>query len=103
MEIWNEPMDPSDVLDFTVDCTALLATGENIISYTVAPGAESTLIGLTVSNTSVAANIITLWISFTNPTDVAFNNLVTLPVEVTINTNFSRKFQRTVKVQVTQR
>jgi hypothetical protein len=110
--VWPESMDPSDVVDYSVDCTAILDEGETISTYTVAPYAESVLLGLTMGTstyaTTLVGNILTMWLSIAaaKQEDVAFAGTgATLPISLTLNTSStpSRKKQRTVVVKVQQR
>lgn len=110
--VWEEPMDPYDVVDYTIDTTPLLSDLEDVASYTVVPLAESELLGLEVGTAeyapSITDNVILVWLQVdpafqANP---AFSGAgQTLPLEVSITTNSSppRKRQRTVVVKVMQR
>lgn len=110
--VWAESMDPYDVVDYAVDCTAILDEGENIASYTVVPYAESTLLGLTTGTgayaTSLSGKILTIWLSVqaAKQEDPAFLGAGTsLPISLSITTSSTpaRKKQRTLVVKVQQR
>lgn len=110
--IWPESMDPSDVVDFQIDCTSVLETGESIASFTFTANADATLLGLTVgtgaSAPAISGNIVTVWLSVsdTYKDNIAFDGVgVTLPLTLTITTNSTppRKKQRTVAVMVAQK
>lgn len=104
--VWTESMDPSDVLDFSINAASLLESGESISSYTVIAGPESVLLGLTVGSTNLAGNVIYVWLSVeaSKQNDNAFLGAgATLPIEITVNTNRSRKWQRTAVVKVAQK
>lgn len=116
--IWDDPMDPSDVVDFIVDCAdpdlPLLEAGETIASFTLTLPAESVALGLTIgTSTRAPAKIntdtaIKLWLSVDSGyiANAAFSGAGTsLPVEVTIVTSStpSRTRQRTCVVKVAQR
>ncbi|RZK45224.1 MAG: hypothetical protein EOO61_00780 [Hymenobacter sp.] len=103
-------MDPYDVVDYTVDVTNLLETGETVASYTISPTAEAALLGLALGineyGSTISNNVIRIWISTTKPNDTAFDGTgVTLPIELTVMTNAQppRKKQRTLGVKVAQR
>ena len=110
---WADTMDPSDLVDYTVDFANVLDVGESISTYTITPLSESTLLGLTVNTTggysnSLVGSKITMWLSIAsaNQSDAAFSGAGTsLPIEVAIVTNSTppRKRQRTVVVKVAQK
>lgn len=105
MKLWPESIDSADVLDFEIDCSDLLETGESISSYSVEIPAESSLFGLVLGTgtraPTINGKIIKIWLSCTTP--VA--ETVTLPVETTIVTDSSpqRTRQRTAGIKVEQR
>jgi hypothetical protein len=111
--LWDEILDPSEIIDYTVDLTPLLATGEGVASFTVIPYSESALVGLTVGVSSYAPTIdankiLTVWLSIASAkqTDPAFSGTGSqLPLELSFTTTSipPRKRQRTLLVQVAQR
>jgi len=111
--VWSEPMDPSDVIDYVVDCTSLLDEGEFVSSYTVVPYSEATLLGLTIGTGAQAPALISgtkirVWLSVSASyvDNAAFSGSgATLPIQLTINTSSSpsRRKQRTLVVKVVQR
>ena len=112
-KVWAETMDPYDVVDYKVDLSPLLATGEAIASFTVLTLTESDLLGLTVGTSTyapvldAATNNITIWLSIAAgfQANAAFVLGMTLPIEISIITDSSpsRRKQRTVAVKVIQR
>ena len=110
--VWDEPMDPYDVVDYTIDLSPLLTTNESIDTFTAIPGAESQLLGLTVGDgdyaPEISANVLRIWLSIApgKQTSASFLNTgVSLPIEISVTTNSSpsRKHQRTVVVKVLER
>jgi hypothetical protein len=111
-KIFEEPLDPYDVVDFQVDLNPLLETGESITAYTISVPTESSLLGLEVKTTdgyttSLSSNIVQFWLGIllAEQANAAFNTSATLPIEISITTNSvpARKKQRTVAVVVKQR
>lgn len=116
--IWPDPMDPSDVVDFVIDCAdptlPLLESGETIASFTLVLPSESVALGLTIGTAARAPvkintdTAIRLWLSVDSGfiSNSAFSGAgQSLPVEVTIVTTSSpsRTRQRTCVVKVSQR
>lgn len=109
--VWDDTMDPYDVVDYKVDVSTLLQSGESVDSYTIVAPAESVLAGLTIGTASYAStisgNMITMWLSIASAKqlDAIFDTGVNLPVELSISTNSSppRKRQITLVVKVAQR
>ena len=97
-------MDASDNVDFEVDCSPVLEEGETITSYTLTIPAESALFGLElgtgIKEDAINENIIQFWLSLNNPSLVT--DLITLPIQITLNTSNQRTRQRTVAVKVDQ-
>lgn len=110
-KIWEESMDPYDVVDYQVDLSPLLEDTEGVASYTVDPLPESELYGLEIGVAAYAPLLVgtelTLWLSInsTYQSNAVFTNGITLPIEISITTDSSppRKKQRTVAVKVIQR
>jgi hypothetical protein len=106
-----QPMDPYDLIEYAIDCSNLLASGENISTWTVTALPETTLLGLQIQTTagyaaSLSGKIITIWLNVItaeqgNP---AFTTGVVLPFELSFTTsnNPARKKQRTFGVRVVQ-
>lgn len=108
--VWPESMDPYDIVDYTVDVTNLLESGEGVAGYTLALPAESVLLGLSLGadeyTSTISNNVIRMWLSTTKPNDAAFDGTgAILPIELTVTTtaNPPRKKQRTLAVKVIQR
>jgi hypothetical protein len=117
---FRQQMDPADVVDYVADAydtsdpakTPLLEAGESIVSYTLTMSAEGTALGVTIESVAPRApalinsnKAIKFWLSVTSgfQTNVAFDGAGTLiPILVTIDTDMSRRRQRTVVVQVAQ-
>ena len=103
--IWEQTMDPQDIVEYKVDCGPILEVGEDIASFSLSLPSESTLFGLELGTSTRAAsrdgNIITMWFSF-DGTPIA--TPVVLPVELTIVTTStpSRTKQRTLGLKVDQ-
>lgn len=108
---WTESLDPYDVLDYKMDASGLLETGENIKSYTVLPTVEAELKGLRIGRTDyetvLSDNAVTFWVSVdaTKQQDNIFTPGVALPIELSFTTDSlpPRKKQRTVLLTVVQR
>jgi len=110
--VWDEPMDPSDLVDYVVDCAPFLDDGEVIASFTLANYSEANLLGLQIGTGSYAPQIVTgtkirMWFSIdtTYQANAAFDVGVNLPVFLNITTTSipARKRQRTLVVKVVQR
>ena len=110
--IFSGVLDPSDLLDYQIDVSSLLETGESISTFTLTVPAESVLLGLTLNTTggyatTLASNKIQFWVSIdpSKQGNAAFNSVAVLPLELSIVTNSTpaRKKQRTVAIQVTHR
>jgi hypothetical protein len=110
--VWPESMDPYDVVDYSIDCKAILDEGENVAGYTITPYAEAALLGLSTGTgnyaTSISGSIITVWlqIAANKQEDAAFDgNGASLPLSLSITTSSTppRKKQRTLVVRVQQR
>ena len=110
-KIWAETMDPYDLVDYKIDLSPLLTTGEGINSVVVSVPASSALYGLTVGSTSRAPVLtgtdLTVWLSIDSAfqAEPKFIKGLTLSIEVTITTDStpSRRKQRSVAVKVIQR
>ena len=111
-KIFEETLDPYDVLDFEVDVAPLLEVGEGVASYELSLPTESTLLGLEILTTdgyvtTMESNIIRFYvgIELAEQANPAFVAGATLPIEVNVTTNSvpPRKKQRTVAVTVVQR
>lgn len=110
--IWPDAMDPSDKVDYIIDCSGFLEPSELIASYTLIIPSESVLIGLTLGSGSYASHVldgtqIVLWLSIEDSLQQQsiFVDEVILPIEVNVTTTSSpaRKRQRTVAVKVVQK
>lgn len=111
--VWDDPMDPSDIVDYVVDFASILDTGEAIASFTVVAPSDSTLLGLTIPSTGAYVPVqtgtqIRIWVQIDagQISNSAFSGTgATLPIEVTVTTNSvpPRKRQRTLVVKVVQR
>jgi hypothetical protein len=104
--VWPESLDPSDILDFSINCAALLESDETVDTFTAIAGPEAALFGLTITNTALDSNIISMWLAIAPEkiSDTAFLNAGTLlPVEITINTDSGRRWQRTAVIRVAQK
>ena len=108
VQIWAEPLDPYDVMDYTIDVSSLLE-GFGVASYTVQPTAEAALLGLQVGTsayaTTISGNVIRVWFNVALANQNDFQTETQLPVEVSLTTTSSpaRKKQRTVVLKVVQR
>lgn len=103
--IWEQPIDPQDQVDYSVNCAPLLEVGEQITSFSLNLPAESVLFGLQLGTVarlaSRSGSVITMWLSFSG---IPVTTPIILPIEVTITTNSvpTRTKQRTVAVKVDQ-
>lgn len=103
--IWEQTMDPQDIVEYKVECEPLLEVGESIDSFSLSLPAESTLFGLELGTgareASLTGTVVTMWFSF-DGTPVP--SPVTLPIEITIVTDSipSRTKQRTLGLKVDQ-
>lgn len=84
--------DPNAVLDYAVDWSTWLATGETISTYTVA--VDSSLI--TISTYSMSSGVVKAWLSGGNVGQ-------TYAVTVKVVTSGSRTDERSFKVKVKER
>jgi hypothetical protein len=104
-------MDPSDVVDYKIDLSAMLDTGDNVADYSVVVLPDALLLGLVLGNGVRApvlkSNILQLWFSIdpTYKSNPLFVGGVTLPLELTVLSDAvpSRTRQRTFAVRVVQR
>ena len=109
--VWDDAFDPYDVVDFKLDLSALLEPGENIASYNIRLLSESVLSGLVLGVGAYAHRLVgtmlTLWFSIEESmqSSAAFNNVVIMPMELSITTDSTpeRRKQRTLAVKVTQK
>lgn len=111
--VFEETMDPSDLIDFVIDCAPLLESGEDVASYALTLPAESLLLGLTLETTNpyqteLVNKKLRFWtsIALDKRANTIFDNDGTvLPIEVSITTNSipPRRRQRTVGIKVVQR
>jgi hypothetical protein len=111
-QVFEEPLDPTDIVDFEIDLGPLLETGEAIASQTVTVPTESSVLGLEIKTTGgystiLTGNILRIWLGVLvgEQQNAAFATGVTLPIEITVTTDSTppRRKQRTVAVQVIQR
>ena len=111
-KVFEEPMDPTDIVDYEIDLGPLLETGEVVATHTETVPTESVLLGLEIKTTggyitTLTGNILKIWLGvlLAEQANSAFVDGVTLPIEITITTNSTplRKKQRTVAVKVIQR
>lgn len=112
--IFDPQADPRDYVDWKIAMTLLLEDDESIESYQLVLGAEAVIAGLVISNDAGRAPSIVdsgkalriwLYVEDDMRLDPMFDGSgVTLPIEVTINSNSIpiRTFQRTVAVKVAQ-
>jgi len=84
--------DPDAELDYAVDWSTWLATGENISTYVVT--ADSSLI--TISTHSISSAVVTAWLSGGNVGQ-------TYNVSVKVVTSGSRTDERSFKVKIKER
>ncbi len=114
VKVFAETLGPYDTVEFNVNATPLLESGEAISSYSVTVPTESSLLGLTVNTTggyttSITSNVIKFWLSIdvAHQTDSAFTTAggVKLPLEISVTTDSTpaRKKKRTVAVTVEAR
>lgn len=105
------PMDPTDEVDYVCEFDELLEVGETITSgFTVAPTVESAATGFEISTTVPPSLVdgdqnVLIWAqvnSANQEDDVFSDDGIQVAVEVTINTNQSRKYQRTWLITVKQ-
>ncbi|MBN9504907.1 MAG: hypothetical protein J0I69_02680 [Altererythrobacter sp.] len=66
MDVFREPFDPSDVNDYEVDFTRLLAAGETIGAFAVTPSPAAAEIGFgiregTYSPTAIGGTAVRFW------------------------------------------
>jgi hypothetical protein len=83
-------LDKDAVLDFAFDWTAWLAAGETITTKTITPST-----GITVDSSSIAAGIVTVWVSHAIPGSQS--------VACRITTSAGRTDERTISLTVTDR
>ena len=105
------PMDPTDFLDYVGEFGPVLETNEEIqAGFTVSPTTEGVALGFLISTTFAPTlepgnkNVL-FWteVNPVNQADAVFSNDgVTIPVEVTVTTNLSRRYQRTFLITVKQ-
>ena len=101
--------DPSEELDFAITTADIIDPVETITSYSVVLPAESLLLGLRLAGgekaPTLAAGLITIWlyIEASEQNKIAFNSIVSLPIEVTLITSATRKKQRTVGIRVSNK
>jgi hypothetical protein len=111
---FDEAVDPKDELDHIIPCSPILEDGEEIASYTLTLLAEAVALGLTIMSGSgrdhalaESNQSIKLWLTIDSGSqaDPAFDDIVNLPIEVTIVTNSSpaRKRQFTALLPVVQK
>ena len=84
--------DPDAVLDYAMDWSTWLATGENLSTYLVT--VDSSLI--TISTHSISSPIVTAWLSGGNVGQ-------TYTVSIKVVTSGSRTDERSFKVKIKQR
>jgi hypothetical protein len=87
------PKDPNDVLDYQLDCSDWLMTGETITDSTV------TVSGLTLSTSAVADTTVTAWVSGGT---VGVDGSITFHV-TTNSAPISRQIDRTLIVKIVER
>lgn len=109
--LFDGPMDPTDFLDYVGEFEVVLEAGEEIQpGFTVSPTTEGAALGFEISTTFVPSletgnkNVL-FWtqVNAANQADAVFSNDgVTIPVEITVTTTLSRRYQRTFLVRVKQ-
>lgn len=112
--IFGPQADPRDFTNWRIAATSLLEADEWIDTFELVLGAESVAAGLIISDTGPRApsiiddgKALLIWLSVAEDMqlDPIFDGSgVTLPIEVTIDTNSipARTFQRTIAVKVAQ-
>lgn len=112
--LFSPQADPRDYVDWKIALTTLLEESESIENYQLVLGAEAVAAGLVISNDGDrapsivdAGKAIKIWLYVEDDMrlDPIFDGTgVTLPIEVTVDTNSIpiRTFQRTVAVKVAQ-
>jgi hypothetical protein len=112
--IFAEQADPRDYADWKIACSNILAADETIETYELMLGAEAVAAGLFISADDVRAPLlvdsgraIQIWLGV--DADMRLDPIfdgegVTLPIEVTLNTNSipGRTYQRTIAVRMAQ-
>ena len=110
--VWTESMDPYDIVDYSVDCSNMLETGETIASFSLNILAEASVLGLQIKltdgyNSELIGNTVRMWLTVlpAEQANPAFDGGAILPIELVINTNSTppRRKQRTLGVKVIQR
>lgn len=112
--IWEDgPMDTRDRLDFVAQFGGLLEANEIIETAEINPLAEAVAVGLVLLRDAQHGpwiandNNIEFWVEIAEDKqqDNIFNSSVSLPIEITINTNAvpPRRFQRTFVIKAGQR
>jgi len=107
---WSDQLDPSDVDFLTLDCSPFLLLGEKVTSFSINILADAALLGLSMGTNAyqsrIVENSIVFWpvISGNMQNNAAFIQGAYMPLEFTINTDFSpsRKIQRTAAFRVVQ-
>ena len=104
-------MDPTDFLDYVSEMENLLESGETIIAgFTVSPTTEGAALGFEISSSpppslEAGSKNILYWtqVNGANQQDAVYDDDGTsIPVEVTITTSLTRRFQRTFLITVKQ-
>lgn len=109
--VFTQPLDPADFLDYVSELDALLESGETIIAgFTVSPTTEGAALGLEIASSpppslEVGDQNIVYWVEVAagNQADSIFDfDGVQIPIEVTVTTSLTRRYQRTFLVTVKQ-
>ena len=104
-----QPLDPSDLLDYVSEIEDLLDSGETIVSgFTVSPTTEGAALGLEIATTPPPSletgdqNVLYwLQVETSKRGDSIFDfDGVQIPIEVTVTTTLTRRYQRTFLVTV---
>lgn len=113
VKLYLETLGPYDTVEYKIDVSPILESGEGVATYSLVLPTESTLLGLQLNttggySTTLVNNIITYWLSISSghQADSIFMGAgVTMPIEVTVTTNSipPRIKKRTVAVTVATR
>ena len=107
--VFTQALDPTDFLDYVSEFDQILESGETILAgFTVSPTTEGAALGLEISTTfppslETGDRNVLYWleVEVSKRTSSSFDYDGTqIPIEVTITTNTSRRYQRTFLVTV---
>ena len=109
--VFAGPMDPTDEVDYVGEFDDILEAGETISAgFMVSPTTEGAALGFEIGTTfppslETGDQRVLFWaqVNATNQADAVFDDDGTqIPVEITIDTTDSRKYQRTFLITVKQ-